>query len=108
MLITSGWPRNLLRIADRRDERFLQADFSGLIRTVAAGYLPVSRDHPLGSKAWFCNVPRAKRLFRSLGAVITSRTAAILRDSEAALILHKLEGAGWVIGGPKGAAANLS
>jgi formate hydrogenlyase transcriptional activator len=30
-----------------------------------------------------------------------------LRDSERALILHTLEAAGWVIGGPKGAAAKL-
>jgi hypothetical protein len=84
-----------------------KADFSGLIRTVEAGYLPASRDHPFGSKVWFCNVPRAKRLFRSLGAVITSRAAPTLR-SEAALILYTLEGVGWVIGGPKGAAPNLS
>jgi transcriptional regulator with GAF, ATPase, and Fis domain len=33
--------------------------------------------------------------------------ATTLRDSERALILHTLEAAGWVIGGPKGAAANL-
>jgi transcriptional regulator with GAF, ATPase, and Fis domain len=33
--------------------------------------------------------------------------ATNLRDSERALILHTLEGAGWVIGGPKGAAAKL-
>ena len=30
-----------------------------------------------------------------------------LRDSERALILHTLEQVGWVIGGPKGAAAQL-
>jgi formate hydrogenlyase transcriptional activator len=33
--------------------------------------------------------------------------ATNLRDSERALILHTLEVAGWVIGGPKGAAAKL-
>jgi transcriptional regulator with GAF, ATPase, and Fis domain len=33
--------------------------------------------------------------------------ATNLRDSERALILHTLEVAGWVIGGPKGAAARL-
>jgi formate hydrogenlyase transcriptional activator len=33
--------------------------------------------------------------------------ATTLRDSERALILHTLETAGWVIGGPKGAAAKL-
>jgi transcriptional regulator with GAF, ATPase, and Fis domain len=33
--------------------------------------------------------------------------ATNLRDSERALILHTLEAAGWVIGGPKGAAAKL-
>jgi len=33
--------------------------------------------------------------------------ATTLRDSERALILNTLEGAGWVVGGPKGAAAKL-
>jgi formate hydrogenlyase transcriptional activator len=33
--------------------------------------------------------------------------ATTLRDSERALILHTLRAAGWVIGGPKGAAAKL-
>jgi formate hydrogenlyase transcriptional activator len=33
--------------------------------------------------------------------------ATTLRDSERALILHTLEALGWVIGGPKGAAAKL-
>jgi transcriptional regulator with GAF, ATPase, and Fis domain len=33
--------------------------------------------------------------------------ATTLKDSERALILHTLEEAGWVIGGPKGAAAKL-
>jgi formate hydrogenlyase transcriptional activator len=33
--------------------------------------------------------------------------ATTLRDSERALILHTLQGVGWVIGGPKGAAAKL-
>jgi formate hydrogenlyase transcriptional activator len=36
-----------------------------------------------------------------------SPAATTLRDSEHALILHTLEAAGWVIGGPKGAAARL-
>jgi formate hydrogenlyase transcriptional activator len=38
---------------------------------------------------------------------IISPAATTLRDSERALILHTLEVAGWVIGGPKGAAAKL-
>jgi len=38
---------------------------------------------------------------------ITSPGATTLRDSERALILHTLEDVGWVIGGPKGAAAKL-
>jgi formate hydrogenlyase transcriptional activator len=33
--------------------------------------------------------------------------ATTLRDSERALILNTLEGVGWVVGGPKGAAARL-
>ena len=37
----------------------------------------------------------------------TSPAATTLRDSERALILHTLEAVGWVIGGPKGAAAKL-
>jgi len=40
-------------------------------------------------------------------AVIVSHAATTLRDSERALILHTLERVGWVIGGPKGAAAKL-
>jgi formate hydrogenlyase transcriptional activator len=36
-----------------------------------------------------------------------SPAATTLRDSEHALILHTLEAADWVIGGPKGAAARL-
>jgi hypothetical protein len=42
-----------------------------------------------------------------LGTVITSPAATTLRDSERALMLPTLEGVGWVIGGPKGAAAKL-
>jgi len=38
---------------------------------------------------------------------IISPTAPTLRDSERALILNALESVGWVIGGPKGAAAKL-
>ena len=37
----------------------------------------------------------------------TSLVATTLRDSERTLILQTLEGVGWVIGGPKGAAAKL-
>ena len=42
-------------------------------------------------------------------AVIPSLSPAVttLRDSERTLILHTLEAVGWVIGGPKGAAAQL-
>jgi transcriptional regulator with GAF, ATPase, and Fis domain len=40
-------------------------------------------------------------------AVIVSPATTTLRDSDRALILHTLEGVGWVIGGPKGAAAKL-
>jgi transcriptional regulator with GAF, ATPase, and Fis domain len=39
--------------------------------------------------------------------VSTSGGATTLRDSEHTLILRTLEGVGWVIGGPKGAAAKL-
>jgi formate hydrogenlyase transcriptional activator len=39
--------------------------------------------------------------------VITSQGATTLRDSEHTLILKTLEAVGWVIGGPKGAAAKL-
>jgi len=38
---------------------------------------------------------------------ILSPAATTLRDSERTLILHTLEAVGWVIGGPKGAAAQL-
>jgi len=40
-------------------------------------------------------------------SVITSPAATTLRDSERILILRTLEALGWVIGGPKGAAAKL-
>jgi formate hydrogenlyase transcriptional activator len=40
-------------------------------------------------------------------SVIIRPTVTTLRDSERALILHTLQGVGWVIGGPKGAAAKL-
>jgi formate hydrogenlyase transcriptional activator len=40
-------------------------------------------------------------------AVSVSPTATTLRDFERSLILHTLEAVGWVIGGPKGAAAKL-
>jgi len=39
--------------------------------------------------------------------VVTSAAATTLKDSERALILRTLEGVGWVIGGPKGAATKL-
>ncbi len=39
--------------------------------------------------------------------VSVSPAAITLKDSERALILHTLEGVGWVIGGPKGAATKL-
>jgi transcriptional regulator with GAF, ATPase, and Fis domain len=39
--------------------------------------------------------------------VIVSPAATTLRDSERTLILHTLQGVGWVIGGPKGAATKL-
>jgi len=39
--------------------------------------------------------------------VAASSTAATLKDSERAMILHTLEAAAWVIGGPNGAAAKL-
>jgi transcriptional regulator with GAF, ATPase, and Fis domain len=39
--------------------------------------------------------------------VITSPAPTTLRDSERTLILRTLEAVGWVIGGPKGAAAKL-
>ena len=40
-------------------------------------------------------------------ASIVSPTSTTLKDSERALILNTLQGVGWVIGGPKGAAAKL-
>ena len=39
--------------------------------------------------------------------VITAPAGTTLRESERTLILHALEEVGWVIGGPKGAAAKL-
>jgi formate hydrogenlyase transcriptional activator len=43
----------------------------------------------------------------AMGDAIISPAATTLRDSERNLILHTLEEAGWVIGGPRGAAAKL-
>jgi formate hydrogenlyase transcriptional activator len=40
-------------------------------------------------------------------AITTSPAATTLKDSERILILRTLESVGWVIGGPKGAAAKL-
>ncbi len=38
---------------------------------------------------------------------VVARAATTLRESERSLILHTLEAVGWVVGGPKGAAARL-
>jgi formate hydrogenlyase transcriptional activator len=38
---------------------------------------------------------------------VAAAPATTLKDSERTLILRTLEGVGWVIGGPKGAAAKL-
>ena len=43
----------------------------------------------------------------SISAPATSPTGTTLKDSERNLILRTLEAVGWVIGGPKGAAARL-
>jgi len=43
----------------------------------------------------------------TLEDVTLARSSITLRDSERNLILHALEEAGWVIGGPRGAAAKL-
>src|SRR5271156_6458754 len=43
----------------------------------------------------------------AIGDVITAPAGTTLRESERTLILHALEEVGWVIGGPKGAAAKL-
>ncbi len=40
-------------------------------------------------------------------AIVSSPAATTLKDSERVLILRTLEAVGWVIGGPKGAAAKL-
>jgi formate hydrogenlyase transcriptional activator len=40
-------------------------------------------------------------------SIVTSPAATTLKDSERVLILRTLEAVGWVIGGPKGAAAKL-
>ena len=39
--------------------------------------------------------------------MVVPPAATTLTDFERSLILHTLEAAGWVIGGPKGAAAKL-
>ena len=43
----------------------------------------------------------------AISTVTTSSAATTLKDSERKLILQTLESVGWVIGGPKGAAAKL-
>ncbi|MCU1300191.1 MAG: DNA-binding protein Fis [Candidatus Sulfotelmatobacter sp.] len=43
----------------------------------------------------------------TVASVATSEPATTLRDSERTLILRTLEGVGWVVGGPKGAATRL-
>jgi formate hydrogenlyase transcriptional activator len=47
-------------------------------------------------------LPTAETEQRTISTGVTT-----LRDSERTLILQTLEGVGWVIGGPKGAAAKL-
>ena len=47
--------------------------------------------------------PLSSAEIQSVGA----RAATTLRESERSLILHTLEAVGWVVGGPKGAAARL-
>src|SRR6267154_1338134 len=52
-------------------------------------------------------LPNSLPMAGSQAVVISSPAATTLKDSERALILHTLQGVGWVIGGPKGAAAKL-
>ncbi len=44
---------------------------------------------------------------QAAAVAISAPAATTLKDSERALILHTLQGVGWVIGGPKGAATKL-
>ena len=52
-------------------------------------------------------LPNSLPMAGTQAVAISSPTATTLRDSERALILQTLQGVGWVIGGPKGAAATL-
>jgi transcriptional regulator of acetoin/glycerol metabolism len=52
-------------------------------------------------------LPNSLPMAGTQAIVISPPTATTLKDSERALILHTLQGVGWVIGGPKGAAARL-
>jgi formate hydrogenlyase transcriptional activator len=52
-------------------------------------------------------LPAARAQRVAVAAVAATPVATTLRDSEHALILHTLEGVGWIIGGPKGAAKIL-
>jgi formate hydrogenlyase transcriptional activator len=52
-------------------------------------------------------LPNSLPMAGTQAIVISAPTATTLKDSERALILHTLQGVGWVIGGPKGAAAKL-
>src|SRR5438876_4283351 len=52
-------------------------------------------------------LPNSLPMAGAPAVVISAPVATTLKDSERALILHTLQGVGWVIGGPKGAAAKL-
>ena len=52
-------------------------------------------------------LPNSLPMAGTQAIVIAAPAATTLKDSERALILHTLQGVGWVIGGPKGAAAKL-
>ena len=52
-------------------------------------------------------LPNSLPIAGTQAVAISSPAATTLKDSERALILHTLQGVGWVIGGPKGAAAKL-
>jgi formate hydrogenlyase transcriptional activator len=52
-------------------------------------------------------LPNSLPMAGTQAVVISAPAATTLKDSERALILHTLQGVGWVIGGPKGAAAKL-
>jgi formate hydrogenlyase transcriptional activator len=52
-------------------------------------------------------LPNSLPMAGTQAVVISAPAATTLKDSERALILQTLQGVGWVIGGPKGAAAKL-